>query len=124
MIDICANYLLSLDNLSEIVKYEDLMIGDNPATSNTYDIDDISKYQFISFNVAQDVHYNTGFPIVSTFSDTERRKFVIDTTSYKDIAVRCVVDFTVLGKVTISIDKTIQYSNVFGIGELRLIGRR
>lgn len=111
-----------VDNLSNYYLKNNLVLGEFSNTTMTFEIPNINDYDFIGFNVAQDIHYITsGYPIMNFFSHTRRKKFSFSIKTYKDIEVKVIIDLTVPQKLTLSIDKQIQYANVFGISELCLI---
>lgn len=102
-----------------------MLLGEHSATTKTFDIPDVDLYKFISFNVGQDIHYvDTGFQIVSFFSDTRRKKFTSLINVERKSEITFKVDLTVKNKLILTIDQQIPYANVFGIGQFALIGKK
>lgn len=102
-----------------------MTLGEHSATTKTFNIPNVDLYQFISFNVGQDIHYNdTRFQIISFFSDTRRKYFtgVINVSGKNGIIF--AVDLTVKNQLTLTINQQIQYANVFGIGQFTLFKKK
>lgn len=94
-------------------------------TEITHEIPNIDDYEFMSFNVGQDINLDgNGYYINSIFSNTKRKKFTFDAREYDDSSVKVTVDFTVPKKITIKLDRPLIFSNVFGISEFCLLNKK